>query len=915
MTYDSIHAAEFAKVDRDLKMVTDCFVQMLRELGQDELAGFVPFHGDVDELAERQILPDRTSQVFATAFQLLNMVEENVAAQHRRSFEAGQGLTAEPELWGGVLASFKQQGLAEADIVEALADVRAEPVLTAHPTEAKRAGVLEQHREIYLALVNLENSMWTPHEREAILREVRNSIERIWRTGEILLEKPTVAAERRNLMYYLRDIFPRVVPRLDQRFYAAWKEAGLDQAKAPGPRQLPRISFGSWIGGDRDGHPLVTADVTRETLAVYRQGALAVLEQRMRMLAQRMTISRFVEEPAFTLRSQVLKLSSELGSKADGVLTQYREEPWRQVAEMLLLMLPLPGRDGPVFESPKELTRELVVLGESLDAIGAIALREAEIDPLIRFLDVFGFHLVSLDIRQNSALHDKALMQLMTAAGLPEAESFETWSETQRVEFLNRELQIARPFTQLHARCGEESERVLACYRVLVDHLEMYGDAGLGSLIVSMTRSLSDLLVVYALAREVGLARPDEEGKLHCLLPVVPLVETLDDLERSPEILAAFLDHPVTQRSLQHATPAGRKPIQQVMIGYSDSNKDGGIFASQWALSRAQYRLTEVAQERGVRLRFFHGQGGTISRGAGPTHRFLEALPHGSVSGQFRLTVQGETIAQKHANLITSTFNLELLSAGVTETMVKHRQPGKPMRFADVKQRIADISREVYQGLLRESGFIDFYREATPIDALESSGIGSRPARRTGTKTLDDLRAIPWVFSWSQARFFLPGWYGVGTALQQVSQDDPDRWQAFVSEVRHLPFAFYVLTNVEAMVASADQQIMTEYAGLVQDEELRERILGKIASEYALTREMLAHVFGQSTDKRRPRLSRSIALRNPPLKVLHAHQVRRLREWREARDGAVAQDAEVDALLRRVLLSVNAIASGLRGTG
>lgn len=905
--------SEFEKADRDLAAVVSCLVRMLTDIGEHELAGFVPFAGDVSELAERDRLPSRTSQVFAIAFHLLNMVEENVSAQNRRLIEERDGVTSLRELWGGVLMRLQAEGLTETDLVKAMKQVRIEPVLTAHPTEAKRTGVLEQHREIYLDLVKLENRMWTRHEREAIYNDIRYAIERIWHTGEILLDKPSVSDERRSLMHYLRDVFPQVLPRLDQRLRTAWQESGLAPAAIADADNLPRVRFGSWVGGDRDGHPLVTASVTRRTLAAYRAGASAAFRKMLRTSANRLIISRHVEKPDDELMSQIARLSESMGERGRQIQKRFGEEPWRQAAELLLAGLPGRGRKrrrAAVFQRPEEMAAELRILGRSLDAIGARALRRQEIDPLLRFLDVFGFHLVNLDVRQNSGVHEAALMQLMIAAEVPDASTFGQWDEARRLEFLNRELKVSRPFTQMGAPVGPEAESVLSCYRVLVDHRRQHGSAGLGSLIVSMTRSLSDLLVVYLLAREVGLLQRSPAGPV-CLLPVVPLFESLEDLERSPEILAGFLDHTVTRCSMAVAEASGcGSPLQQVMIGYSDSNKDGGIFAGQWALARAQRRLTEVARHRGVRLRFFHGQGGTVSRGAGPTHRFLRALPSGTVSGDFRLTVQGETIAQKHANLITSTFNLELLQAGVMETMIRHREQGEmPIRHEVIKQFIAEASRRCYQALLKEPGFLEFFRQATPIDALESSGIGSRPTRRTGNRTLEDLRAIPWVFSWSQARFFLPGWYGVGSALKQAATDHARSWARLVEDIRDLPFAFYVLNNVEAMVAGSDADMMSLYAGLVKEPSLGSHFLEKILAEKRLTEQMLEQVFGAPLQQRRPRLWRSIELRNPPLRVLHIHQVRRLSEWRNA------EGEEAEALLRRVLLSVNAIAAGLRGTG
>jgi phosphoenolpyruvate carboxylase len=399
-------------------------------------------------------------------------------------------------------------------------------------------------------------------------------------------------------------------------------------------------------------------------------------------------------------------------------------------------------------------------------------------------------------------------------------------------------------------------------------------------------------------------------------MEVVPLFETMGDLDRSPGILRAFLDHPLTRRSLAARTGARETPKQQVMLGYSDSNKDCGILAAQFALQRAQTALTRVGEECQVKLCFFHGRGGTISRGAGPTHWFMAALPHGAMSGDFRMTEQGETIAQKYANLANATFNLELLLAGAAVTTARHRHlPRVEDPCEAFMERLGENSQIAYQQFLNEKGFIEFYRQATPIDALENSRIGSRPARRTGKKgfSISDLRAIPWVFSWTQARFYLPGWFGVGSALEKLKSEDPAGFETFKSALPKSTFLSYVLTNVETNLASANLELMCEYGGLVEDPTLRDHFLGKICGEFERTRQVLAELFQGEMKDRRPRMAKTLEIRETPLRVLHLQQIALLREWRSHL--AADRTAEADALLPKLLLSINAIASGLRTTG
>ncbi|MFN8643908.1 MAG: phosphoenolpyruvate carboxylase [Candidatus Binatia bacterium] len=641
------------------------------------------------------------------------------------------------------------------------------------------------------------------------------------------------------------------------------------------------------------------------------------------------------------MRDRVEARQAALGARGDGAVRRNPEEPWRQMVNLMLASLPIevstpaaaqladePGR----YLSAAELRADLELLRRSLVEVGAGRLAESDVHPLLRLTQAFGFHTAALDIRQNSAFHDRAAAQLLVAAGI-DGEGFPDWDETRRLAFLRGELERPRPLARADVELPAEAAATVGCYRVLEDQIRRYGPDGIGALIVSMTRSLSDLLVVYLFAREVGLL-VGPAGRQACVLPVVPLFETIDDLERSPEILRAFLREPIVRHSLelQRARAQRTDPVQQVMIGYSDSNKDGGIFASLWGLYRAQEALAEVGRELGVRVRFFHGRGGTISRGAGPTHRFLKALPHNALTGDLRLTEQGEVIAQKYANCITATYNLELLVAGTTAATLLPARPARaPGAGASAKagggrsagatahplepalDRLAGASRRTYAGLVETPGFLEFFRQATPIDAIERSGIGSRPARRSGQATLKDLRAIPWVFSWGQARFYLSGWFGVGTALDGLRRDDPSAYAQVREQHRLWSPLHYVLSNVATSVATANAAVMEAYANLVDPAELRARVFGRIRQEYEVTRQILEDLYGGPLSQTRPRIHRLLALRQEGLAVLHREQIALLRRWRAAR----ARDAEAAdrELLPQLLLTVNAIASGLRTTG
>lgn len=914
-------ASGFEKIGRDLDFLMSCLREVLVDLGQCEVAERLPWGGTKTGRVEG------LEQAFSIAFQLLNMIEESASTRTRRLREIEHGPADEQGLWARELQRLRDEGLTEVQIADSLHEIRIEPVLTAHPTEAKRSAVLEQHRRIYRLLTEMENEQLTPLQRAALRDEMKVVLERLWRTGEILLEKPDVATERRGALFYLREVFPAALAKLDERLHQAWRSSGFAPALLEDPHVWPKLRFGTWVGGDRDGHPLVTAAVTAETLRELRLNALLVMRRQLEELAAKLPLSSNFQEPPAGLDKALVELWSENPDLAEVLARQHSDEPWRQFVLLLQAKLPLTqtaGEDYSLvenakhFKSPLELDARLAELSASLYAVGAGRLADTSVLPVRRALDVFGFHLAALDIRQNSRFHDLAIDQLLKASGAADAD-FSSWGEERRMEFLNAELNSPRPFLGGNATVGEQADAVLSCYGVLRTHIADHGREGIGSLIVSMTRRLSDLLAVYLLAREAGLARWTPGG-LVCELPVVPLFETLSDLEAGPAIVRDFLAHPVTARSLAHQqsqrvqvlSMRQARPVQQVMIGYSDSNKDCGILASQWALHRAQSALAEVGERADKKIRFFHGRGGTISRGAGPTHRFLDALPPGSVGGDLRVTEQGETIPQKYANLVSAVYNLELLQAGVAGVSMRRSAVGSDGVFPEICEFLSAASFKAYSGLIGHAKFMDYYSEATPIDALEISRIGSRPARRTGQRTLADLRAIPWVFSWNQCRHYLPGWFGVGSALRQLAEERPEQLAHLRTSLKSSPFLYYVLTNVETNLASADREMIELYAGLVSDPSVREALLPVILGEFDATRALLAEVFGGTLESRRPRMLKTLGLREPALRALHEHQVELLRTWRAAR-AENSHDAE--KLLPQILLSINAIASGLRTTG
>ncbi len=883
-----------SKVKSDLQFLFHALREVLESCGESHLCELIPFeHSEDGTRVLPKVLPSKTAELFSLCFQLLNMVEENAAAQYRREIEEKKGLSDIPGLWGQTIAKCLGYGLTFSDIADTLPQILCESVLTAHPTEAKRASVLAMHRQLYLLLVKRENGMWTKYEQHQIREDIKLILERLWRTGEIYLQKPDIASERKNIEYYLVNVFPEAVSLVDERLKQAWQELGGDLNSLRDPDKLPNLSFGNWVGGDRDGHPFVTPEVTRETLEGFSKFGRSLHIEKIQSLAFALSLSERLQSPPAKLNSQLETWNKSHPNIMGEIVSKNLGEPWRQYCFFLKHLLET-GLDLYSYQN------HLISLKESLLELGATRLAERLIFPIQRLLILFGFHLAKTDIRQNSAYHSNVIEQILKASGESDW-NYKSWTEDKKIQFLTNELKSPRPFLLPDTPLPDESTSLLKTYRIIGDHCKSFGSEGIGSFIVSMTKEVSDLLLVYIFLREAGLLRHNQDGSLSSLFPVVPLFETIDDLQRAPKIFESYLSHQIVKASLKDNTI-------QVMLGYSDSNKDGGIFASQWSLYEAESALTEIANKIPVKIRFFHGRGGTISRGGGKTHKFLDALPHGSLTGNIRMTVQGETIAQQFANKINAAYNLELFLATTTKVTLRHKHmPKKQHPAFPIVKALAQETSVVYNRLLKSEGFLEFFSQATPIDAIERSRIGSRPARRTGKRTFEDLRAIPWVFSWNQSRFYLPNWFGVGSALQQLKEKYADQFDTLKSEIKEWHFLNYIIRNIETGFYSANPSIFSEYANLVEDQELKTSILSKIKNEYDITKTMLDELREIPIEESRPGMLETLALRSQGLNNLHLMQVELLRQWRKT--------PENESLLDQLLLSINAIASGLRTTG
>jgi phosphoenolpyruvate carboxylase len=907
------------KVYDDLEFLLTCLREVLIESGENELANDIPWISAETDF-QHKIFSEKHLQMYSTCFQLLNIVEVNGAVQNRRKMEDEKSLAAINGLWSYNLELLKEKGFTPEEIVSQLHDIHVEPVLTAHPTEAKRTVMLEHLRELYLLIVKRENRMYSKMEQDQIRKTIKISLHRIWRISDIYTEKPDVSSELDNITHYLTQVFPEVIKLHDRRLIQAWQEAGFDQQLIRKADSFPKITFGNWVGGDRDGHPLVTADVTKKTLLKLREKAFFVIRKELLELQRNLSFNVTINSLSTEFQKRYAHLYNELKEQRGSFKLLYKNEVFKQYLEFVLAKIPVSvsaykfNEDEVSYRLPAQLTADLYLLKRNLILFGASEIAYTDMNDAIRIVTTFGFHLAKLDIRQNSRFNELALSQLMNAAQL-DGDAFLEFELGERINYINQELNSSRPFTLTGTELETEAKAAIDCYRVVYDHISKYGYEAIGSAIVSMTRNVSDLLVLYLLEREAGLLLHTPDG-LASQIQVVPLFETIEDLVQSPQILDDFLSHQVTKNSLkwQQKLTGADTMVQQVMIGYSDSNKDGGIFASQWFLHEAQSKLVEIGRKHNVKIRFFHGKGGSISRGAGPTHWFLRALPPGSINGDIRLTEQGETIERKYANKNNAVYNIELLTAGTLSATLLHKDvKNYTHELCPELNYLANHSMIVYKELTQQPNFIRFYEKATPIDAIEQSKIGSRPSRRTGTRSLSDLRAIPWVFSWSQCRFNITSWYGVGTTLEEMYENEPEKFDHLRQSVQNDPYIRYVLTNVDSSIASSDEEIFRKYADLALDVPESQDIFNKLSDELNRTRRMIDVLLDIPIAERRTNHYYSTLLRSEAMEPLHQQQTILLSKWRSLLSDGKTEEA--DHLLIELLRCINAIAGAIGFTG
>ncbi len=850
-----------------------------------------------------------TLQAYGIWFQLLGIAEENMAMRLRRRVESELGTDHVPGTFAQVLAGRAAAGVAPEQVLRALraADVR--PVLTAHPTEAKRVTVLEIHRRIYRRLVDLESPRWTPRERDHIAQDIRNEIDLLWMTGELRMERPTVEQEVTWGLHFFREVLFDCVPELMSRL--DWALARhFPEAKLAAPTF---VRFDSWIGGDRDGNPYVTTDMTRLALTENRRAAIQRYRHRLEQLVHTLSVSENVVPVPHDFRARLARQLAASG-EARRLTLRNPNEIFRQYAASLLCRVDATDGDGAgararAYRAPEEFAADLHALEKALAAIRAPALARSLVRPLRQEVETFGFRTMSLDLRQNAAVVNRSLaliwqaMDGRGAAGAPAAGTA-AWTERIREELRHPQNRPPR-----FGGLASEAEETLAMLRLAREVGNGPDRDAVGAFVLSMTRSAADVLAAYLLAKYAGLFT-DVEGVENCALVVVPLFETVRDLQQAPAIMRELLAVPVVRRTVREHGGA-----QEVMLGYSDSNKDGGFLCANWELNRVQQQLMKVGIDRKIPIRFFHGRGGSVSRGGAPTGRAIAAQPAGSVGGRLRLTEQGEVVSSKYANRGTALYQMELLAASVLEHTLRSDADSEPRpnpEFDETMAALAGMSYAAYRRLAEQPGLLAYYQAASPVEKLQRLKLGSRPSRRFGLASLEDLRAIPWVFAWSQNRHLVPGWYGVGSALGDFMAIRGEDGRALLKRLfaEWRPFRL-VMDEVEKSLFLVDFEVARAYSGLVGDETIRSRIFDMIRSEHDRTvTSCLSVAGGERTADRFPAYRRRLSRVLPALRQVGLRQVELIRRFRCA-SGRDRRKRELVPLL----LSMNCVAAGLGWTG
>jgi phosphoenolpyruvate carboxylase len=869
----------------------------------------IRFHRDDDKPARRELelILDSMStsqtvrivRAFSYFSHLANIAEDqnNIRQMRARSKAGG---TPPPGSLALTLSHARGAGFSAADLRKFLAGALVSPVLTAHPTEVRRKSTIDREMEIAALLDRRERVQLTPEELVSDDEQLRRAVLTLWQTNLLRRTKLTVLDEVANGLSFYDYTFLHEVPRLHCAL-----EDRLNEGEGAAQGDLASfLRMGSWIGGDRDGNPFVTAEVMRGTLKMQSSRVLRFYLEELHVLGSELSLAAHLADVSKDLRA--------LAERSPDKSPHRSGEPYRLAVSGIYARLtataarldvettrPAVGEAAP-YANVGEFKADLDILYRSLISNNSRVIARGRLRHLRRAVDCFGFHLASLDIRQNSAVHERTVAELIDAA-MP-GMSYLALNEEGRIALLASELRNARALTSTFVKYSQETVDELAVFHAAAEAHAKFGTEAIPQCIISMCKGVSDMLEVALLLKEAGLVDPSGRSAIN----IVPLFETIEDLQASSRVMDRMLSLHDYRRLVD-----SRGAVQEVMLGYSDSNKDGGFVTSGWELYKAEIGLVEVFERHHVRLRLFHGRGGSVGRGGGPSYDAIIAQPGGAVDGQIRITEQGEIISSKYSNADVGRNNLEVLAAATLEASLlqpKHSAPSA--EYLRAMEQLSALAFKAYRGLVYETeGFAEYFWASTVITEIATLNIGSRPASRKKTREIEDLRAIPWVFSWAQCRLMLPGWYGFGSAVETWIKEHPDKGMPFLKELyREWPFFRTLLSNMDMVLAKSSIAIASRYAELVPDVALRESIFDRIRREWHSSIETLLNIMGQERLlQSNPLLERSIRNRFPYLDPLNHVQVELLKEHR-------AQNPD-EAVLRGIQITINGISAGLRNSG
>jgi phosphoenolpyruvate carboxylase len=869
----------------------------------------IRFHRDDDKPARRELelILDSMStsqtvrivRAFSYFSHLANIAEDqnNIRQMRARSKAGG---TPPPGSLALTLSHARGAGFSAADLRKFLAGALVSPVLTAHPTEVRRKSTIDREMEIAALLDRRERVQLTPEELVSVDEQLRRAVLTLWQTNLLRRTKLTVLDEVANGLSFYDYTFLHEVPRLHCAL-----EDRLNEGEGAAQGDLASfLRMGSWIGGDRDGNPFVTAEVMRGTLKMQSSRVLRFYLEELHVLGSELSLAAHLADVSKDLRA--------LAERSPDKSPHRSGEPYRLAVSGIYARLtataarldvettrPAVGEAAP-YANVGEFKADLDILYRSLISNNSRVIARGRLRHLRRAVDCFGFHLASLDIRQNSAVHERTVAELIDAA-MP-GMSYLALNEEGRIALLASELRNARALTSTFVKYSQETVDELAVFHAAAEAHAKFGTEAIPQCIISMCKGVSDMLEVALLLKEAGLVDPSGRSAIN----IVPLFETIEDLQASSRVMDRMLSLHDYRKLVD-----SRGAVQEVMLGYSDSNKDGGFVTSGWELYKAEIGLVEVFERHHVRLRLFHGRGGSVGRGGGPSYDAIIAQPGGAVDGQIRITEQGEIISSKYSNADVGRNNLEVLAAATLEASLlqpKHSAPSA--EYLRAMEQLSALAFKAYRGLVYETeGFAEYFWASTVITEIATLNIGSRPASRKKTREIEDLRAIPWVFSWAQCRLMLPGWYGFGSAVETWIKEHPDKGMPFLKELyREWPFFRTLLSNMDMVLAKSSIAIASRYAELVPDVALRESIFDRIRREWHSSIETLLNIMGQERLlQSNPLLERSIRNRFPYLDPLNHVQVELLKEHR-------AQNPD-EAVLRGIQITINGISAGLRNSG